>query len=214
MAKPDSPAIDESPGLPSSQSEDHTAVLRQIARGSFEQFDLFVDRYKVRLVGFIRSRVTDHHHVEDLAQEVFMRVFRAARDGHYDYKNNALVPWMFTIANNCVTDMLRAQSRKPLMLETDANGMVERAPIDNRDTSTPDPSGAAIEAEQERSIYRLLQQLPDTQREVISLRVFGNLPFATIATIVGCPMATVKSRMRYGLKKIAKHLEQHERPEA
>jgi RNA polymerase sigma-70 factor (ECF subfamily) len=178
-------------------SEDDSTILRQLAAGDLAWFDVFVDRYKTRLVGYIRTRVRDHHFVEDVAQEVFMRVFRAVREGRVHDRNGTVAPWIFKVANNCVTDWQRERIRKPLSLETDTANDGQGV-VTGEQSGTPDPAQCAVEAEQDRHIQTLMEQLPDEQRAVVSLKVFGQLTFAEIAEALDCPVATIKSRMRYG----------------
>ena len=179
------------------------AILRQIARGDQSHFDEFVDRYKTRLIGFIRTRVNDQHQVEDLAQEVFMRVFRAAQDGNFREANASFAAWVFTIANNCVVDFHRERTRKPVVPESDVgDGRRNVGLIDASTANTVDPMLAASRAEEQQRILERLACLPEPQREVITLKVYGQLTFAQIADVLPCPLATVKSRMRYGLLKM------------
>ena len=87
-------------------------ILAEIARGDLRRFDALVDRYKCRLLSYIGHRVADRHHAEDLTQESFLRLFRAARSGGYSGQASVST-WLFTIAENCATDYLRASGRRP-----------------------------------------------------------------------------------------------------
>ena len=102
-------------------SVEDAEILAEIARGGLGRFDILVNRYKVRLTSYIGHRVPDRHHAEDLAQEAFLRLFRAARTGGYS-GHASVSTWLFTIADNCATDHLRASGRKPLTLESDSAG--------------------------------------------------------------------------------------------
>jgi RNA polymerase sigma factor (sigma-70 family) len=102
-------------------SVEDAEILAEIARNDLRRFDALVNRYKVRLMRYIGHRVRDRHHAEDLTQEAFLRLFRAARAGGYS-ERASVSTWLFTIADNCVTDYLRAAGRKRLTLESDAIG--------------------------------------------------------------------------------------------
>jgi len=160
-----------------------------------------VNRYKNRLFAYIAHRVSDRHRAEDLTQEVFLRAFRATARGKV-LQPDGIAAWLFTIARNCVIEFLRSSGRKPLRLETDlAPG--ERLPSrGGRSPGATDPAEAAERADGRQRIKRLLARLPEEQREVLALRVFGGLTVAEIAESTGCSPGTVKSRMRYGLLKI------------
>ncbi len=191
------------PDQPPTAVED-AEILAEIARGDLRRFDALVDRYKCRLMSYIGHRVPDRHHAEDLTQESFLRLFRAARNGGYSGQASVST-WLFTIAGNCVTDYLRASGRRPLTLETDtAGGNTDASPsrLDGRPSAVPDPAKAAAHRESQRRAEALLDCLPDEQRRVLTLKVLGGLTLAEVAAVVGCPLGTAKSRLLYGLRKI------------
>jgi RNA polymerase sigma-70 factor (ECF subfamily) len=101
-------------------------ILAEIARGDLGRFDVLVDRYKARLMSYLGHRVPDQHQAEDLVQEAFLRLFRAARNGGYSGQASVST-WLFTIADNCATDYLRASGRRPLTLESDTAGRDDAA---------------------------------------------------------------------------------------
>jgi RNA polymerase sigma-70 factor (ECF subfamily) len=173
-----------------------SAILAEIARGNLDRFDILVDRYKKRLMSYISHRVTDRHHAEDLAQEAFLRMFRAARLGGYNGKA-AVSTWLFTITDNCVTDFLRASGRQRISFETDAATLFDRC-------VSPDlgPTDVAVHHESQARAETLLNALPEEQRRVVALKVLGELTSQEIAEVVGCPLGTVKSRLLRGLQKI------------
>ena len=179
-------------------------ILAEIAQGDLRRFDTLVDRYKCRLMSYIRHRVPDRHHAEDLTQESFLRLFRAARSGGYSGQASVST-WLFTIADNCATDYLRASGRRPLTLETDtAGGNTDASPsmLDCRPSAVLDPAEATARRESQHRAEALLDRLPDEQRRVVALKVLGGLTLAEVAAVVGCPLGTAKSRLLYGLRKI------------
>jgi len=199
----DLPETRHPPDQPPTAVEDGE-ILAEIAWGDLRRFDALVDRYKCRLMTYIGHRVPDRHHAEDLTQESFLRLFRAARSGGYSGRASVST-WLFTIADNCTTDYLRASGRRPLTLETDtAGGNTDGSPsmLDRRPTTDLDPAEAAARGESQCRAEALLDCLPDEQRRVVALKVLGGLTLAEVATAVGCPLGTVKSRLLYGLRKI------------
>ena len=177
--------------------------MLHIADGDWDEFDRFVARYTARLLGLIRARVFDHHLAEDVAQEVLLRVDRATRTGRCRSMNGSMVPWVFTIARNCVTDLQRQRQRRPLSLASNVADDPIRPVVRCVATDTgPDPLEAVLQAESDQRVRTLLQRLPEAQRCVVSMKVFDQLSFVQIAHKVGCPLPTVKSRMRYGLMKL------------
>ncbi len=199
----DLPETRHPPDEPPTAVED-AEILAEIAQGDLYHFDALVDRYKCRLMSYIGHRVPDRHHAEDLTQESFLRLFRAARSGGYSGQASVST-WLFTIADNCATDYLRASGRRPLTLETDtAGGNTDASPsmLDCRPSAVLDPAKAAARRESQRRAEAWLDCLPDEQRRVVALKVLGGLTLAEVAAVVGCPLGTAKSRLLYGLRKI------------
>lgn len=185
----DADADESSP--PSSATHDaDAAALSRLARGDFAGFDALVDRHKVRLFRHIRRRIADPHKAEDLTQEAFLRLFRAAREGGYSAGRARVVTWLFTIAANVVTDHLRAERVR------------ESVRLVREQSEPTDPHDAAAARERESRVRRLLLELPEAQRMVVELHVLDGLTFADVAELTGAPVPTVKSRLVYALRKL------------
>ena len=197
MAQPDPPSAASLPNA------DDAAMLAAVHAGSTQAFDRLVERHKAPLLGYIRYRIGDAHAAEDLLQETFLRAFRAALRGSFEGRSTVKT-WLFALATNCITDYQRSNARHHAM-HGDAN-----APTAAHDPPSPgpDPAEAALLAEEHRRLHGVLDRLPDEQREVVQLKVFGGLTFGEIAEVAGCPVATAKSRMRYALRHIRELLEQ------
>jgi RNA polymerase sigma-70 factor (ECF subfamily) len=204
MAQPEPASLPSK--MPSVASD--AQLLAEVTQGNLDRFDVLVDRYKVRLASYIRHRVPDLHHAEDLAQETFLRMFRAARADMYSGRAS-VATWLFTIADNCVTDYLRAAGRRPLALETDADVRADSPSsgvLDIKPAEGSDPMEAASHHESQLRADALLAPLPDDQRRVVALKVLGGLTLGEVAEVLGCPVGTVKSRLFYGLRKIEESL--------
>jgi RNA polymerase sigma-70 factor, ECF subfamily len=199
----DLPQTTCSPESPSAFAED-VEILAEIVRGDLGRFDVLVDRYKSRLMSYLGHRVSDRHQTEDLVQDAFLRLFRAARNGGYSGQANVST-WLFTIADNCATDYLRAAGRQRLTLESDAAGRDDddsASVLDGCCSPDLDPVEAASHRESQGRAEALLDGLPEEQRRVVALKVLGGLTLAEVAAVVECPVGTAKSRLLYGLRKI------------
>jgi RNA polymerase sigma-70 factor, ECF subfamily len=167
------------------------AALARVAAGNFDAFDALVDRHKLRLFRHVRRRVADPHKAEDLTQEAFLRLFRAARGGvGYTAGRSRVVTWLFTIAGNVVTDHLRAE------------GVRASVRLAREQAEPQDPHDAAAAREGESRVRRLLLELPEAQRTVVELHVLDGLTLAEVAELTGAPVPTVKSRLVYALRKL------------
>ncbi len=192
MDRPKAGPPDLAKASPDQQSD--AAALERITRGDAGGFDGLVDRFKHQLFRHIRRRVNDPHRAEDLTQEVFLRLFRAAQAGGYSGQAS-VVTWLFTIVNNCVTDHLRAEGRRSTLPS-------ERIKSDEQGS----PISDATRRESDFRIRQLLDELPEAQRRVVELHVLDGLSFGEVAELVGCPIPTAKSRLVYGLRKLKQSL--------
>ena len=143
-----------------SPSDTDADALAAIARGDSRRFDELVDRYKHRVFGFIRRTVSDAHRAEDLTQDVFLRLFRAARTGAYDGRS-PVAAWLFTIARNRIVDHLRHEQARP-------------TPV-TKPPPPPSPAQHAASNEHYQRLRRLIAELPPDQREAVEQFEFDDL---------------------------------------
>jgi len=192
----------QSPGPPAVMGEHpDDVVLRELVAGNLGRLPAFIERHSPPLLAYLRHRLGNDSAVEDVAQETFFRLIRSARSGRFTGACS-LKTWLFTIANNCVADQFRRRMRKPTQ---------QIAEDYERESATPGPLASAIDAESRQRVHALLAQIPAEQAEVLSLKVSGGLTTGEIAEVTGVAVATVKSRLRYGLAKVHSLLLQEER---
>lgn len=175
--------------------EDLRAQLADDVDGAFPAL---VDTYG-SLVITIATRLTDPPTGEDIAQEVFLRAYRALST--YDPARIAsldLRPWVATITRNLVRNEYRRRDRKPFIsLDT------ERA----TEPAVADPDPASLEA---GSVELVLDTLSDAQREAVVLRHIVGLPMREVALTMGCPDGTAKSHVSRGLARLRTALDDKE----
>ena len=185
--------------------DDDRGILAEIRRGEMGRFDVFVDRHKTRLFRFLYMRSGNRDVAEDLTQDVFVKVMGSGGpEAGTANAGGRVCTWLFAIARNRLADHYRAQQRSKR-----AYGWLLR--LTPRD-STLDPATIAGFEEERARVAGWLAALPEEQREVLSLRVYGDLSLGEIAEITEGPLATVKSRLRYGLGKIGTMLAKETHP--
>lgn len=183
-------------------------LMGRYQAGDLAAFQELLGRYERPLWTFLRRFVGDAATAEDLLQEVFLRVVRAAGE----WKGEArFSTWLYTIARNLCTDQARrAVHRRAQSLDAPAGrpGADDSGPIlmdrvaAGRSAGRGQPEDAAMDGELRAELDRAVDALPDEQREVFLMREVMDLPFAEIARAVGATEPTVKSRMRYALEKL------------
>jgi RNA polymerase sigma-70 factor, ECF subfamily len=170
-------------------------LMRRFRAGEGGAFPVLLQRHRARVFAFVLRLTQDRSRAEDVLQETWLRVVRGAAS----YTPTAkFTTWVYTIARNvCVDGARREQHRAAEPLE-------EEPP----DAGTPwnDPERGAGLAELRPLLEAAVAALPAEQREVFLLREVAGVPFAEIARITGAPEPTVKSRMRYALEALRRHL--------
>jgi len=190
---------------PVSTRETDEQMMSLIAAGDLSAFDRLFERYHQPIYNFIRKQVGDSESVEDLIQEVFLRVFRSAKNFDPSRKFSS---WLYKIALNEIKRFWkRSNARQAYSLNNplgDENGDADRQDMleDNRE-------GPELTDEKERfghDLRKLIDRLPEKQKTVVLLKVYQELTFEEIAEICGCPLSTVLSRMRYAVDKLRRWL--------
>ncbi len=170
-------------------------------------FDNLVARYADEVYGFLCRFAGNKTVADDLLQETFMQVHLAART--FDPRRS-FRPWLYTIAANKARDYMRARGRRPTYSLDAALGNSDgNAPSQNIEADLP-PLDETVEAEERRqTVRRVLDELPEHLRLILTLGYFQQLPYAEIAQILGVPVGTVKSRLHSAVRHFAKLWQEH-----
>jgi len=179
--------------------ESDERLMLRFRGGDARAFEVLVSRHRTPVYSFLVRLTGDRGRAEDLCQEVFLRVVKAAPSWE---ERATFRTWVFTVARNLATDEARRQvfrRTEPL----DAPGGAASTPGDD-----PAPDRAAAAALLRPKLEAALAALPAEQREVFLLREHAGLRFAEIAEVTRTPENTVKSRMRYALEGLRAKLEE------
>jgi len=180
-------------------------LMLQVREGSAEAFEELVARYQNRLVALLSHHVGDRDQAEDLAQEVFLRVYRA-RDGYVPGAKFAT--WLFTIANNLASNALRRRSRRrEVNLDARGSGPLGAEPLAAlaRAGSGQMPTRQLDKAELRTMVRLAMQALNERQRMAVLLNKFEGMSYADIAETMEMTPKAVKSllsRARVNLREV------------
>lgn len=185
--------------------EDDSLLIASYQEGNEEALQLLIEKYKGRIYSFIYSKVLDRDVTEDIFQDTFVKVILTLKGGKYNEEGKFL-PWVMRIAHNLSIDYFRINKRVNIIHETSyAN---EEYNIFNHIGVYDECSETKIIKEQIGSdLKKLVQQLPDDQREVLELRIFKDLSFKEIAEETDVSINTALGRMRYALINLRKVIE-------
>jgi len=186
------------PSLRLVQSDESPTVdelLGRVALGDALAFDALYDALSARVYGLARRVVLDPSRSEDVTQEVFLEVWRKAT--RFDPAKGGAKTWILTIAHRRAVDAVRrSESQK----RQDHHGAPEEVSHDG-------PEDALIEAEEHGAVRGCLETLTDLQLESVRMAYFNGYTYAEVATLLGKPLPTIKTRMRDGLIRLRDCLE-------
>jgi RNA polymerase sigma-70 factor (ECF subfamily) len=178
-------------------------LVERAQGGDRRAFDLLVLRYQHRLVNLIGRYVRDHAEVLDIAQEAFIKAYRALPGFRGD---SSFYTWLYRIAINTAKNHLAAQGRRAGQGAVDVRE-AERvdAPPELRETATPER--LVLRDEVQQVVLEALEALPEDLRTAISLRELEGMSYEDIALAMDCPIGTVRSRIFRAREAINRRLE-------
>jgi RNA polymerase sigma-70 factor (ECF subfamily) len=172
------------------QESDH-ALVERVQKGDKRAFDLLVRKYQHKVVGVISRYISDWSECQDVAQEAFIRAYRAIGAFRGD---SQFYTWVYKIAINTAKNYLVSQGRRP---PTDDIGVEDAVQLDGgarlKDRATPEHE--LLRQEIEQTVFATVEQLPEDLRTAITLREVDGLSYEEIAEAMNCPIGTVRSRI-------------------
>ena len=173
------------------ENELDQALVERVQAGEKAAFDLLVRKYQHRLTSVISRYVHDWAEAQDVAQESFIRAYRALGNFRGD---SQFYTWLYKIGVNTAKNWLVSQGRRPPTEDVDAVDAVQYEGGGRlRDTDTPEQE--LIRQEIEQTVAATVEALPEELRMAITLREVEGLSYEEIAEAMSCPIGTVRSRI-------------------
>jgi RNA polymerase sigma-70 factor, ECF subfamily len=183
------------PSPPTSADTDLMLVERTVA-GDQKAFELLVIKYQRRIERLIGRMVRDVDLVEDIAQETFIRAYRALAQFRGDAQ---FYTWLYRIAVNTAKKALMDLKRDPLVSESALRGAGddedETSVMENELTSSETPETVLAAKEIAATVNSAMEALPEELRQAVTLREIEGLSYEEIAEVMNCPIGTVRSRI-------------------
>ncbi|GEK72348.1 MULTISPECIES: RNA polymerase sigma factor RpoE [Halomonas] len=185
-----------------SHRETDQQLVERAQKGDTRAFDLLVKKYQHKIIGLIGRYVHDHAEVQDVAQEAFIKAYRAL--GKFRAES-AFYTWMYRIAINTAKNHLVSKGRRPPGSDMD---IVDAEVVDHsgRLADIETPEAAMARDELQTAVFEAIEALPDDLRTAITLRELDGLSYEDIANIMDCPVGTVRSRIFRAREAVDQHI--------
>lgn len=177
-------------------------LIAQYRNGSEAAFDLLVDRYQSKVFTTIYLIVKDQYVAEDLLQDVFVKVVQTIHSDRYS-EEGKFQPWLMRIAHNLAIDYFRKSKRYPTILMEDGSNLFNTLMF--AEASVEDHR---VKEETLEMVKKLIEELPEAQKEVLVMRHYLDMSFQEIADQTGVSINTALGRMRYALIHLRKKMKQ------
>ena len=174
-------------------------LIALYVEGNDKAFDIVLDRYKERLFSYIFFIVKDQEMSEDIFQETFIKAIVTIKNGRYT-ANGKFYNWMTRIAHNLIFDHFRSEKNdNTVSCEGSEYDLLNNANLCDDYIETDMINMQIIE-----DLRRMVERLPQNQREIVMMRFYGDLSFKEIAELTGTSINTALGRMRYAILNLRK----------
>ena len=178
-------------------------LVKNYLDGDENALSILIHRHKQKIYSFIYSKVFDRDITEDIFQDTFIKVIRTLKLGKYNEEGKFL-PWVMRISHNLVIDHFRKNNRMP---KFDNSG--EFSIFSVLGDSSLNAENQLIKEQVEFDVRRLIEELPEDQKEVLLMRMYNDMSFKEISDKTGVSINTASGRMRYSLINLRKVIEKN-----
>ncbi len=184
-------------------SESDLVLVKRVQRGDKSAFDLLVRKYQHKVVKLVLRYVRNPAEAEDIAQEAFIKAYRALPQFRGD---SAFYTWMYRIAINTAKNSLASRDRSPIRYDLDLTDPEESHSVQSKLQDPDTPEGMALTEEIRLIVNSAIDALPEELKTAIVLRELDGLSYEEISAAMECPVGTVRSRIFRAREAIDKRL--------
>jgi RNA polymerase sigma-70 factor (ECF subfamily) len=183
--------------------ESDLVLVKRVQRGDKTAFDLLVRKYQHKVVKLVLRYVRNPAEAEDVAQEAFIKAYRALPQFRGD---SAFYTWMYRIAINTAKNSLASRDRSPIRYDLDLTDPEESHSVQSKLQDPDTPEGMALTEEIRLIVNSAIDALPEELKTAIVLRELDGLSYEEISAAMECPVGTVRSRIFRAREAIDKRL--------
>lgn len=179
-------------------------LIRQFINGDHASLEELIKRHQRKVFSYILLIVKDKHLAEDIFQDTFIKVINTLRAGTYNEEGKFL-PWVMRIAHNLIIDFFRKSKRMPYVENSEDYDLFETLKVFEETIEDK-----LIIAQIHKDVKRLVEYLPEEQKEVLKMRHYKDMSFKDIAEQTNVSINTALGRMRYALINLRKMVNEKE----
>lgn len=179
-------------------------LVESYIQGNEQALEVLIKKHQVRIFNFIYSKVHNREVANDIFQDVFIKVINTLKSGNYTEEGKFL-PWILRIAHNLVIDYFRKSKRIPAFTSSDDFDIFLVVKDEGLNIESQ-----IIKNQIDADVIKLLKELPEDQKEVLTMRIFQDMSFKEIAENTGVSINTALGRMRYALINLRKLIDKHQ----
>ncbi|MBT5091352.1 MAG: sigma-70 family RNA polymerase sigma factor [Flavobacteriaceae bacterium] len=179
-------------------------LVNEYISGSEIALEKLINRHKLRIFNFIKSKVLDRDTAEDIFQDTFIKVIKTLKSGVYNEEGKFL-PWVMRISHNLVIDFFRKNNRIPTIKNNDEYDVFKFI-----SDTTPNVEMTLFQDQIISDLQKLVQELPEDQKEVLVMRLYRDMSFKEIAENTNVSINTALGRMRYAIINLRKLVDENQ----
>jgi RNA polymerase sigma-70 factor (ECF subfamily) len=179
-------------------------LVKNYVEGNENALATLIKRHESKIYGFIYSKIADRDISNDIFQDTFIKVIKTLKSNSYNEEGKFL-PWVMRISHNLIVDHFRKTKKMPMYRETEEFSIFS---IMSDDSLTIE--GKMILDQVELDLKKLIQELPEDQKEVLIMRMYQDMSFKEISELTGVSINTALGRMRYALMNLRKIIDKHQ----
>ena len=173
-------------------------------KGDSKSFEALIQKHKNKIYAFILSKIRNRDLAEDIFQDTFIKVINSLQKGKYNEEGKFL-PWVMRIANNLVIDYFRKSKKMRTIAPTDDFDI-----FDILQDGEKNIEDNLVNNQIHKDLRKLIEHLPENQKEVLKMRYYAELSFKEISECTGVSINTALGRMRYALINLRKLIDIHQ----
>lgn len=185
-------------------------LVRMYTEGNDNAFDVLLSRHQEKLFNYIFFLVRDEDKANDVFQDTFVRAITALRTHNYE-ETGSFGSWLMRISRNLVLDVHRRTKAMPTISHelVDDSGELKGDLFNDARFCEPTVEESIFGRESLEYLRTMVDMLPDSQREIVYLRYYRDMPFKDIANILGVSVNTALGRVRYAILNLRKMVNEH-----